>query len=93
MKQSEEKTTLGGPGACSPGKIFEILYGVMAFLEHFEQILIKLFVPHSESFTKYDAFCSHIFDLQYACLLQARSGYRKMRWGEAILNYVKCLLL
>ena len=44
-------------------KIFEILHGVMAFLELFEQILIKLFASHSESFTKYDAFCSHIFDL------------------------------
>ena len=43
-------------------KIFEILHSVMAFLV-FEQIVIKLFAPHSESFTKYDAFCSHVFDL------------------------------
>ena len=43
-------------------KIFEILHGVMAFSVLFE-ILIKLFAPHSESFNKYDAFCSHIFDL------------------------------
>ena len=42
---------------------FEISHGVMAFLVLFEQILTKLFAPHSEFFTKYDAFCSHIFDL------------------------------
>ena len=44
-------------------KMIEILHGVMAFLVLFELILIELFTPHSESFTKYDAFCSHIFDL------------------------------
>ena len=44
-------------------KIFEILHGAMAFLMLFEQILIKLFASHSESFTEYDAFCLHIFDL------------------------------
>ena len=44
-------------------KIFEILHGAMVILMLFEQILIKLFASHSESFTKYDAFCSHIFDL------------------------------
>ena len=44
-------------------KIFEILRGVMDFLVLFEQILIKLFAFQWESFTKYDAFCSHIFDL------------------------------
>ena len=37
-------------------KFFEILYGVITFLVLFEQILIKLFASHSESFTKYDAF-------------------------------------
>ena len=44
-------------------KNFEILHGVMAFLVLFEQILITLFAPYSESFTKYDAFCSLIFNL------------------------------
>ena len=44
-------------------KTFEILQCVMAFLVLFEQILIKLFVRHSWSFTKCDAFCSRIFDL------------------------------
>ena len=44
-------------------KNFEILHGVMAFLVLFKQILIKFFASHSESFTKYDAFYSHIFDL------------------------------
>ena len=45
-------------------KIFEILHAEIAFLVLFEQILINLFAPHSESFTKADAFCSHIFDLR-----------------------------
>ena len=44
-------------------KIFKISRSVIAFFVFFEQILIKLFAPHSESFTKYDAFCSHIFNL------------------------------
>ena len=49
LKQIEEKASLGGPGACSPGKFFEILRGVMAFLVLLKQILIKLFAPHSET--------------------------------------------
>ena len=44
-------------------EIFEILQSVVAFLLLFEQILIRLFAFHSESFIKYDAFCTHIFDL------------------------------
>ena len=52
-----------GSGGMLPRKFFEILHGVMAYLVLFEQILIELFAPHSESFTKYDAFCLHIFDL------------------------------
>ena len=58
-------------------KNFEILHGVTSFLVLFEQILIKLFAPHSESFTKLDAFCSHIFDL---CVLT--SG---QEWIQKIL--------
>ena len=58
-------------------KIFEILHGVMAFLVLFEQSLIKFFASHLESFTKYDAFCSHIFDL---CVLT--SG---QEWIQEIL--------
>ena len=58
-------------------KIFENLRGVMAFLMLFEQILVKLFAAHSESFTKYNAFCLHIFDL---CLLT--SG---QEWIQKIL--------
>ena len=46
-----------------PRKVLEILHGVMAFLVLFEQILIKLFAPPSESFVKYDAFYLHFFDL------------------------------
>ena len=56
-------------------KFFEILHGVMALLMLFEQILIKLFTPHSESF-KY-VFCSHIFDL---CVLT--SG---LEWIQKVL--------
>ena len=58
-------------------KIFEILHGVKAFLVLFEQILIKPFAPHLEFFTKYDAFCSHIFRL---CALT--SG---QKWIQKIL--------
>ena len=47
LKQIEKKAALG-----NPRESFEILRGVMAFLVLFEQILIKLFAPHSESFTK-----------------------------------------
>ena len=56
-------------------KNFAILHGVIVFLVLFEQILIKLFASHSESFTKCDACCSRIFDLWR--LLQAWSGFRK----------------
>ena len=52
------------------GKTFEILCTVMAILVRFEQFAekssFKWFAPNSECFTKYDAFCPHIFD--YACL-------------------------
>ena len=58
-------------------KISEFLRGVMAFLVLFQQVLIKLFASHSESFTKYDAFCSYIFDL---CVLT--SG---QEWIQKIL--------
>ena len=64
--------------------IFEILHGVMAFLVLFEQILIKLFASYSESFIKYDAFCSHIFDL---CVLTSGQAWiQKILVGDAILN-------
>ena len=57
------KNDFSGSGGMLSRKNFEILHGVMAFLVLSEQILIKLFAPCMESFTKYDAFCSHIFDL------------------------------
>ena len=66
-------------------KNFEILRGVKAFVMLFEQILIKLIAPHSEFFTKYDAFCSHISI--YACLLQARNGSEKFGWGPGGCNF------
>ena len=84
LKQIEKKTTLGGPRACSPGKFLEILHGVMPFLVLFEQILIKLFGPHSESFTKYDAFCSHFFDL--CVLTSGHEWIQKILVGDALLN-------
>ena len=52
-----------GSGGMLSRIIFEILRSIMAFLVLFEQILIKLFAPYSESFTKHDAFSI------YACLL------------------------
>ena len=52
-----------------PRKIFENLHSVVAILALFEQFLGEFclnFLPQkSECFTKYDAFCSYIFD--YAC--------------------------
>ena len=65
-------------------KNFKILHGVMAFSVLFKQILIKLFVPRSESFTKYDAFCSHIFDLRV--LASGQKWIQKILMGDAILN-------
>ena len=51
-------------------KIFENLHTAVAILVLFEQLLgkflFKFFASKSEGFTKYDAFCSYIFD--YACL-------------------------
>ena len=57
------KKRLKGVRSMLSRKILKILLGVMAVLVLFEETLIKLFAPHLESFTKYDAFCSHIFDL------------------------------
>ena len=62
-------------------KIFKILHGVMAFLVLFEQILIKLFASHSESFTKYGAFCSHIFDL---CVITSGPGVDPENFGAGM---------
>ena len=56
---------------------FKIIHRVIAFLVLFEQILIKVFVPHSKSFSEHDAFCSRIFDL---CVLT--SG---QEWIQKIL--------
>ena len=69
--------TLGGSGGMLSRNIFQILHGVMALLLLFEQILIKLFVPQSESFTKFDAFCSHIFGF---CVLTSNQ-----EWIQKIL--------
>ena len=54
-------------------KIFKNLDTVMAVLLLFEQflwqILFNIFAFNSESFSKYDTFCPHIFDL---CVLGVR---------------------
>ena len=65
---------LGGSRGMLPRKVFKNLDTVMAILhvELFEQflwpILFNFFASNSKSFTKYDTFCSHIFDL---CVLKA----------------------
>ena len=73
LKQIEEqKYGSGGSGGMLPRKAFKNLDTVMAILELFEQflwqILFNFFASNSKSFTKYDTFCSHIFDL---CVLKA----------------------
>ena len=91
MKQIEEKNDSRGFGGMLSRKNFEILHGVMAFLVLFEQILIKLFALHSESFTKHDAFCSSIIDL--CVLTSGQEWIQKILVVYAILNQVECLLL
>ena len=63
---------LGRSGGMLPRKVFKNLDTVMAILALFEQflwqILFNFFASNSKSFTKYDTFCSHIFDL---CVLKA----------------------
>ena len=61
------KKALGGSGGMLPRKLFENLHTVVAILALFEQFLVKFkfFAPKSECFTKFDAFCSYIFE--YAC--------------------------
>ena len=41
----------------------------------FKKFCLKFFAPKSECFTKYDAFCSYVFD--YACLGRKAYCYRK----------------
>ena len=56
----------------------------MAFFVLFEQILSEIFAPQSESFIKYDAFRSHIFDL---CVLASDQEWiQKLLVGYVILN-------
>ena len=63
-----------------PRKVFKNLDTVMAILALFEQflwqILFNFFASNSKSFTKYDTFCSHIFDLIYACLRRKDDCYQ-----------------
>ena len=65
---------LGGSRGMLPRKVFKNLDTVMAILALFEQfllwqILFNFFASNSKSFTKYDTFCSHIFDL---CVLRRK---------------------
>ena len=63
---------LGGSGGMLTRSVFKNLDTIMAILALFEQflwqILFNIFASNSKSFTKYDIFCSHIFDL---CVLKA----------------------
>ena len=73
LKQIEEqKYGSRRSGGMLPRKVFKNLDTVMAILALFEQflwqILFTFFASYSKSFTKYDTFCSHIFDL---CVLKA----------------------
>ena len=62
---------LGESGGMLPRKVFKNLDTVMAILALFEeflwQILFNFLASNFKSFTKYDKFCSHIFDL---CVLK-----------------------
>ena len=62
-----------------PRKFLKNLHTVVAIIALFEQFLGKfclLFLPpKSECLTKYDAFCSHIFD--YMCLERKAYCYQK----------------
>ena len=73
LKQIEEqKYGSGGVRGYASPECFKNLDTVMAILALFEQflwqILFNFFASNSKSFTKYDTFCSHIFDL---CVLKA----------------------
>ena len=83
FRQSKFEASLGKDDSRgSGGKIFEILYGVglLAFLVLFEQILIKLFAPHSKFLPKHDAFCSPIIDL--CVLTSGQEGIQKILVGD-----------
>ena len=61
-----------------PRKINNNLHAVVAILvllNNFRQIVFKSFDPYSESFAKYDAFCSHIFNC--ACLRHKAYSYQR----------------
>ena len=72
QKIEEHNKNIGESGGMLPRKVFKNLDTVMAILALFEQflwqILFNFFASNSKSFTKYDTFCSHIFDL---CVLKA----------------------
>ena len=82
-----QKRLLGGPAACSPGKFlkFTCCNGYFsASLIIFTQILLKFLDRNSECFAKYDAFCSHVFDVHV-------KGVRLMAMEE-VRNYGKTFL-
>ena len=76
-------------------KIFENLHIVVAIFEVvvlFEQFLGKFFALKSECFTKYDAFCSYIFDYaslvivkvrKYGKIVFIKNMFENGWWGNA----------
>ena len=75
-----------------PRKSFENLHSGEAVIVLFEQILFKFFVPNFECCTKYNAFCSYIFD--YDCLLGRKAYcYRKgsKLWFKKLYASKTCL--
>ena len=88
MEEIENKRLQGCPEACSPGKVLKFYVVLMAILVLFKQILFKCFARNSEPFIKYDAFCSHIFDL---CVL---SGVKiRPIVIEEIRNYARIVFI
>ena len=62
LKHIEYEKSFRGVRGHALRKIFKNLHTIVAILVLFEQFLGNFFAPKSECFTKYDAFCSYIFD-------------------------------
>ena len=74
-----------------PPKIFENLHTAVTIFVLFKQILSNFFGPKYGDFTKYDAFCLHIFD--YACLGRKACCYRRgsKLWKNCFHHLKTCL--
>ena len=64
FEANSEKNGSEGSGGMLSRKIFNILHGVWPFSALWTKF-DQTFCPHLESFTKYDSFCSHIFDVLF----------------------------